>query len=98
MRAFGAGNMPVNFGRTFVELVTVADDRQHGVAAADATLVPLQAPAETLERLTDSITETATRIAHALARFQGLHILVFGTSDADATITRLAAAPVSSTR
>jgi Glyoxalase-like domain len=91
LRAFGAGNTHINFRRTFVELVTVADDRQHGVVAADATLVPLQAPAETLKRLTASITETATRIAHALARFQGLHILVFGTSDADATIARLAA-------
>jgi hypothetical protein len=90
-RAFGAGNTHINFRRTFVELVTVADDRQHGVVAADATLVPLQAPAGTLQRLTDSITETATRIAHALARFQGLHILVFGTADLDATIARLAA-------
>jgi hypothetical protein len=71
LRAFGAGNTHINFRRTFVELVTVAHDRQHGVAAADATLVPLQAPAETLQRLTDSITETATRITHALARFQG---------------------------
>jgi hypothetical protein len=51
----------------------------------------LQAPAETLQRLTDSITETATRIAHALDRFQGLQILVFGTADVDATIARLAA-------
>ena len=47
--------------------------------------------AEALQGLTDSITETATRIAHALARFQGLHILVFGTADVDATIARLAA-------
>jgi Glyoxalase-like domain len=59
--------------------------------SADATLVPLQARAEALQRLTDSITETATRIAHALARFQSLHILVFGTADVDATIARLAA-------
>ena len=47
--------------------------------------------AEALQGLVDSITETATRIAHALARFQGLHILVFGTADVDATIARLAA-------
>jgi hypothetical protein len=91
LRAFGAGNTHINFRRRFVELVTVADDRQHGVVAADATLVPLQAAAGTLQRLTDSITETATRIAHALVRFQGLHILVFGTADLDATIARLAA-------
>ncbi len=91
LHAFGAGNTHVSLRRSFVELVTVADDRQQAVVAADATLVPLQARAETLRRLTDSITETATRIAHALARFQGLHILVFGTADVDATIARLAA-------
>jgi Glyoxalase-like domain len=91
LRAFGAGNTHIYFRRTFVELVTVADRACQGVVAADATLVPLHAPAETLERLTDSIAETATRIAHALARFQGLHILVFGTSDVDATIARLVA-------
>jgi hypothetical protein len=91
LHAFGAGNTHISLRRSFVELVTVADDLQQGVVAADATLVPLQASAETLQRLTDSITETATRIAHALARFQGLHILVFGTADVDATIARLVA-------
>jgi catechol 2,3-dioxygenase-like lactoylglutathione lyase family enzyme len=89
LRAFGAGNTHISFRRTFVELVTVADDRE-GVGA-DATLVPLQAPAEVLDRLTDSIAETASRISKALARFEGLHILVFGTANVDATITRLAA-------
>lgn len=41
LRAFGAGNSHINFRRTFVELVTVADDRHHGVVGAEATLVPL---------------------------------------------------------
>jgi hypothetical protein len=45
LHAFGAGNTHISFRRSFVELVTVADDRQQGVVAADATLVPLQARA-----------------------------------------------------
>jgi len=91
LQAFGAGNTHISFRRSFVELVTVADDRQQGVVAADATLVPLQAPADVLARLTDSIRQTATRISTALARFEGLHILVFGTPDADATVALLEA-------
>ena len=35
-----AGNTHISLRRSFVELVTVADDRQQGVVAADATLVP----------------------------------------------------------
>jgi hypothetical protein len=89
LRAFGAGNTHINFRRTFVELVTVADDREG--ASTDATLVPLQAPAEVLDRLTDSIAETSNRISKALARFEGLHILVFGTANVDESIARLAA-------
>ena len=89
LRAFGAGNTHINFRRTFVELVTVADDREG--AGTDATLIPLQAPAEVLNRLTDSIAETANRISKALARFEGLHILVFGTANVDESIARLAA-------
>src|SRR4029453_14479792 len=38
-----------------------------------------------------SIAETANRISKALARFEGLHILVFGTANVGATIARLAA-------
>jgi hypothetical protein len=44
LHAFGTGNTHINFRRTFVELVTVANDRQ--VVCPDAALVPLQAPAE----------------------------------------------------
>jgi len=89
LRAFGTGNAHISFRRTFVELVTVAVDRER--VDADAILVPLQAPAETLDRLTDSIADTANRISKALARFEGLHILVFGTANVDATIAGLAA-------
>ena len=43
LRAFGVGNSHVNFRSSFVELVTVVDDREGGVVGTDATLVPLQA-------------------------------------------------------
>jgi hypothetical protein len=91
MRAFGVGNTHVSFRNNFVELVTVINDNQEGVVGADATLVPLQAPPEVLERLTEDIVQTARRISRAVDRFEGLHILVFGTADADATVARLAA-------
>ena len=94
LRAFGAGNTHVTFRHSFVELVTVVDDHEGGVIGADATLIPLQAPAETLDRLMASIRQTATRMSDALARFEGLHILVFGAADVDATVARLAAAGV----
>ena len=91
VRAFGVGNTHVSFSNNFVELVTVVDDNRGGVVGADATLVPLQAPPEVLERLTEDIVQTARRISQAVERFEGLHILVFGTADADATAARLAA-------
>jgi hypothetical protein len=69
----------------------VADDHAGGVVGSHATLVPLQAPDDVIARLRDDITQTADRISTALARFQGLHILVFGTADVEATATRLAA-------
>jgi catechol 2,3-dioxygenase-like lactoylglutathione lyase family enzyme len=91
LRAFGTGNTHISFRRTFVELVTAVDDRRGRAVGADANLVPLQAPADVFDRLTESITHTATRMSEALARFEGLHILVFGTANADASIARLAA-------
>jgi hypothetical protein len=90
-RAFGAGNTHVSLGNSFVELVTVIDDQKGGGVDADTTLVPLQAPPEVLKRLMDDITQTTRRISQALDRFEGLHILVFGTADADATVARLEA-------
>lgn len=93
-RAFGVGNTHVTFRHSFVELVTVADDRHGGPVGAEATLVALQAPPEILDRLTENIERTADRLSTALARFEGLHILVLGTTDVDATLARLTAAGV----
>jgi hypothetical protein len=60
----------VTFRHSFVELVTVADDRHGGPVGAEATLVPLQAPPEILDRLTENIEQTADRLSAALARFE----------------------------
>jgi hypothetical protein len=87
--AFGAGNTHLYFRHSFVELVTVVDEE--GLVEADAILVPLQVSAEARDRLADNIARTAGRISDALDRFEGLHILVLGTADAEATIARLAA-------
>jgi Glyoxalase-like domain len=74
--AFGAGNTHLSFNRSFVELVTVVDVHTTGDALADATPVPLQAPAEALDQLRESIAQTAARISTALARFEGLPSLI----------------------
>jgi hypothetical protein len=83
-RAVGAGNTHVTFVRNFVELVAIADEPPEG-----STLVPLDAPPAALERLTAGIVATTARLSAALARFEGLHILVIQTPDVDAAATRL---------
>jgi len=90
LRAVGVGNSHANFRSSFVELVTVADDDQ-GVVGSDATLIPLHAPADVLDRLRDGTRQTSDRISTALARFEGLHILVFGAPDVEVTAACLAA-------
>lgn len=90
-RPFGAANTHANFRRNFVELVScVRDDDPDGIPS-DAKLVPIHAPPEHLPRLTEAIRSTVAKIASCLARFQGLHILVFKTPDADAAAGRLSA-------
>src|SRR5690606_40034846 len=61
---------------------------------ADAVVVPLDVPLGAAERVSAGIAATAARLSSALARFEGLHILVLGTSDADATAARLTAGGV----
>jgi hypothetical protein len=54
----------------------------------------LQAAPEIPDRLTENLVQTADRLSTALARFKGLHILVFGATDVEATLARLMAAGV----
>jgi catechol 2,3-dioxygenase-like lactoylglutathione lyase family enzyme len=86
---FGAANTHAYFTRSFVELVTIISEGSK--IPADANLVPLQIPPEHLAQVTESITHTVDRFAARLERFQGLHRLVFHSSDADAVARRLTA-------
>lgn len=88
-RPCGAANTHANFPRNFVELVTYVRDDGPNRIPSGAKLVPLHAPAEHLPRLTEAIRSTVAKIASCLSRFQGLHILVFKTPDADAVAGRL---------
>ncbi|WP_437730142.1 VOC family protein [Sorangium sp. So ce1335] len=90
-RPFGAGNTHADFPRSFVELVSCVDDDDPDRLPANAKRIPLQAPPEHLARITESIRSTVAKIAACAARFQGLHILVLKTADADAAARRLSA-------
>jgi len=92
LEPFGAGNTHAYLRRNFVELVTVVTD---GVRIpGDANLVPLQVPADHLAKVTEVINETVDRFVSCLARFEGLHRLVFATPDIDAIADRLTSAHV----
>ena len=82
----GAANAHANFRRSFVELVTVASETSP--VPAGAKLVELQVPPAALERLRATLGTTVGRLTASLERFEGLHILVFGTSNAAATAAR----------
>ncbi|PRX96196.1 VOC family protein [Allonocardiopsis opalescens] len=95
----GAGNTRIRFAHAFVELAAVLPPGENGApdpaaAGPGAAVVPLQAPPEALPRLAASMKETSARLAAALERFEGLHIAVFRTADADAAAARLTAAGV----
>ena len=82
----GAANAHANFRHSFVEVVTVASEASP--VPAGAKLVELQVPPAALERLRATLGRTVGRITASLERFEGLHILVFGTSNAEATAAR----------
>ncbi|MGC7095014.1 VOC family protein [Amycolatopsis lurida] len=89
---FGAANTHADFARDFLELATVVDGT--GDLPADARIVPLQAPPEVLPTLLERINATSAGLAGFLDRFEGLHILMFSSSDIEATADRLTAAGV----
>ncbi|HZG92938.1 MAG TPA: VOC family protein [Pseudonocardia sp.] len=86
-RPVGAGNTHVAFPAAFVEIVAVAGTE----LPPGATAVPLEAPPDRLDRVVEGVLAVADRIAAALARFPGLHILVLETPDADVAAGRLTA-------
>ncbi len=89
VRPVGAGNTHVAFPAGFVEIVAVVGAGTE--LPAGATAVPLEAPPDRLDRVVEGVLAVADRIAVALARFPGLHILVLETPDADAVARRLTA-------
>ncbi|MBP2185336.1 hypothetical protein JOM49_006862 [Amycolatopsis magusensis] len=54
----------------------------------------MQAPPDVLPRLVERVTATSAGLAAHLARFEGLHILMFSAPDIDAAAARLSAAGV----
>lgn len=85
-KPFGAANMHASFARNFVEIMAMVTKESH--LPDDAHPISLQVPPEALPRLVESIEQTITKISASLARFEGLHILVFQTEDADETARR----------
>lgn len=85
-RPFGAANMHVSFARNFVEIMAVVTT-ESGLPD-DAQPIPLQVSPAALPHVVASIERTIASIAASLARFEGLHILVFETADANETARR----------
>ena len=85
-RPFGAANMHATFARNFVEIMAVVTEESH--LSDDAQPIPLQVPPAALPHVVESIERTIAKISASLARFEGLHILVFQTADADESARR----------
>ncbi|WP_306362041.1 VOC family protein [Nocardia sp. CC227C] len=86
----GAGNTHADFPRNFVELLTVTTAGRTRLPA-DATLVPLRIPADRLDATRAAISHTVSGLAERVERFEGAHILIFATDDAEKTAARMAA-------
>jgi catechol 2,3-dioxygenase-like lactoylglutathione lyase family enzyme len=91
-RPFGAANMHVSFARNFIEIMAIVSEESH--LPGDARPISLQVPSAALARVVTSIEQTIAKVSASLARFEGLHILVWQTDDADASARRLTQAGV----
>lgn len=89
---FGVANAHVEFAGNFVELVTVVSD--HVRLPADVALTPVRVPEAALPSVLDALRRTIGKLVEALARFEGLHILVLGTSDIAKSVASFDAADV----
>jgi catechol 2,3-dioxygenase-like lactoylglutathione lyase family enzyme len=85
-RPFGAANMHASFARNFVEVMAVVTEESQ--LPDDAHPIPLRVPAGALAGVVASIERTIANISASLARFEGLHILVFQTYDASESARR----------
>lgn len=84
----GAGNTHADFPRSFIELLAFAPDDPDRLPEG-ARLVPLQIPETHLDATRNALRQTVSGLAARLDRFEGVHILVFTTTDAEATAVRL---------
>ncbi|MGI5288089.1 VOC family protein [Nonomuraea polychroma] len=87
----GVGNTHAYFAGNFVELVAVAGA---GRVPDDARLIPLRVPGDRLPVLKEAVRGTAANLESCLRRFEGVHILMFDSSDIDGGAARLAASGV----
>ena len=86
-RFLGATNTHLSFPDNFVELATVVPDGAS--PPADAKLVHLQIAPDALPRALETARRTVATLTASLARFQGLHILVFESGSITASALRL---------
>lgn len=84
---FGAANTRATLRRNFIELVTVVTDISE--TPSGASLVPIRVPADALPHVRAAIEDTVAVLRSRLARFQGMHILVFEAPDVDNVADRL---------
>ncbi|MFI6320275.1 VOC family protein [Nonomuraea sp. NPDC050556] len=82
---FGVANAHIYLDGGFIELVALVDER----LPSDARPIPLHVPEERRAGLVEAVRATAAQVAGRLELFEGLHILMFDTSDLDATAARL---------
>ena len=88
-----AGNAHIQFAANFVELVTVVADVANRPPAG-AEMVTLRVPDGAVPRIRQELESAATRLANALSRFEGVHILVLEAADVDAATQLLSASGV----
>lgn len=85
-KPFGAANSHAEFLGSFIEIVTVAEKGAR--IPSNAKLVPLQASSDVLQAIIEKIKRTVDTVSRCLSRYEGAHILCFGTEDADQTADR----------
>jgi catechol 2,3-dioxygenase-like lactoylglutathione lyase family enzyme len=88
-----AGNAHIQFEANFVELATVASDIANRPPAG-AEIVMLRVPDVAVPRIRQELESAATRLANALKRFEGVHILVLEAADVEAATQMLSASGV----
>ena len=91
--SLSAGNAHIEFAANFVELATVVPDVANRPPAG-AELVMLVVPNAAMPRIREQLESTTRRLAGALSRFEGVHILVFEAADIEAARQMLCAAGV----